>query len=1050
MKKRIASLLTAFVLVCSLVLPLVGCGRAPTGFEVRTEGFQTSYVVGAEVDYSPISIIVSYDDKTTETVKYENFAAFGVDFTGINTETAGEKNIRIEYAGQSELIPVTVTAQKAPVSVELAGTGFPLEYRVGDAVDYDKIALLVVYNDGSNETVKASENDGITYTSIDTSTAGEKDFTVRYAGLSVTVKVIVEALPEVQSIEIKEGTFAAEYETADEIDYNAIVLVVTYANNDSEELSVLDNSGIVLTKPVITLAGEYTLKIAFGGKETSATFRVNTDEAKVTKVELSVAEGKTSYKQGDDIDYSAFTVKATYEGVAEPVTLNLSSSKVSYTAIDTSAKADEPYLFTVNVGGVTSNAVEIAVAYVKSLELKNLKSEYTVRETFDPACDVVLHYSDDTSETVRYNAAGMTNNSADIDTDEVGTSEYKVTYTLVKGGQTINTVSVTAQITVKAADKLTAFTKPVIVTDYEDGKNAEGENAFLDKTQGYTAGDDNPLVFLPYATDGEYEVMAKVETVATVSLLEEGGTYTKLSGESLSVYLAIDSANNYYDFTEAAVGKTFRIAVEPSAIYDTTMLANKTFTVDVTVVDGYNVYDATGLSAFDSRTDSGWDAVKATKTYAWDGKPLAQFSPAAIVLHGDIIVEATDLPETFFWDEEDDDWDGAIAQIAEWEYELEGQENIPLSECLSGTLREGDKAPVGNGDTSQVALFESRGHKGIYGNYTTLTVADDLKVVYDRNMYGSDGSWSGVTEPHYSLLGYVSAQDEEGVSSLRDLYLVGNTRREESNGPQGIMMIHTESNDLQTENVVGINFFTNFIADGNYFGNLTIRDSKYFDSYSNMIYDWQSESITIENTTMKDAGGPLFLLVDSDSENSAESNTYVSWTVTGCTLENWVTGQEAWFALNNATSIASMLSAMATKVNNASYAFTKNESGVYKMNIIAGMICDPADLIPDGNREKVYAKFTLDGEVYDTAGMCQQLGASASYAPLVQCGAAWGVLMPTDQAMTSFSYVDLVAMNPNLPFGKLAEQKSEYAGLYVSLKQSQGYIGVILKGDPVA
>lgn len=1053
MKKRVTSLLMAIILVCSFVLPLVGCGRAPIGFEVRTEGFQTSYVVGAEIDYSPISIIVSYDDKTSETVKYKDFESFGVKFTGVSTETAGEKNIRIEYAGQSKLIPVTVTAQKTPVSIELAGTEFALEYTVGDAVDYDKISLLVVYNDGSDETIRASENDGITYTSIDTATAGEKKFTVRYAGLSVTVTVNVEALPEVQSIEIKEGTFAAEYETADEIDYNAIVLVVTFSDGGSEEMSVLGNSGIVLEKPVITLAGEYTLKITFGGKETSATFRVNADEAKVTKVELSVAEGKTAYKQGDDIDYSAFTVKATYEGVAEPVTLTLSSSKVSYTAIDTTVKADEPYSFTVNVGGVASNAVEITVAYVESLELKNLKTEYTVREAFNPDCDVILHYSDGTSDTVRFNGAGMANNSADIDTDAVGSPEYKVTYTLVRNGQTINTVSVTAQITVKAADKLMTFAQPETVEDYFMGKAAEGEYAFVDNTQGYKAGDDNPLVLLPRATtlgeNNESEVLSKVETIATVSLLEEGGTYTELSGESLSQYVSIDGANNYYDFTEAAVGKTFRILVQPSSIYDTATVGNGGFTVEVTIVDGYNVYDATGLSAFDSRTGSGWDAVKETKTYAWDGKPLAQFSPAAIVIHGNITVGAKDLPESFFWHEDDSDYADELVKVSGWKYQLEGQEAKPLSEFLSGSLREGSAAPIGNGDSSQVALFESQGHTSIYGNYTTLTVGDDLKMVYDRGLFGSDADWRGVTEPHISLFGFVTADNAEGQSVMRDLYLSGNTQREESNGPQGILMVHTSSTDVQALNTVGINFFTNFIADGSYFGNLTIKDSKFYDSYSNMIYDWQDKSVTIENTTMKDAGGPLFLLVDSDSENSTDNQTYVTWTVKNCTLDNWVTGQEAWFALNGATVITSMLSAMATMVNNASYAFVKNDNGM-KMNMIAGMICDPDDLIPNGNSRKVYTKITLDGEVYDTAGMCQTLGASASYAPLVQCGTAWGVLMPTDESMTSYNYVDLVTMKPELPFGKLAEQTSEYAGMYVSLKQSQGYIGVLLKGNPIA
>ena len=111
MKRRIISLILAISMVASLIVPLAACGKSAVDFEVRTEGFATSYVVGAEIDYSPLAILVNYDDGSQETIGYADFEEKGVKFTPVSTDTAGEKNIRIEFAGKSKLVTVTITAE---------------------------------------------------------------------------------------------------------------------------------------------------------------------------------------------------------------------------------------------------------------------------------------------------------------------------------------------------------------------------------------------------------------------------------------------------------------------------------------------------------------------------------------------------------------------------------------------------------------------------------------------------------------------------------------------------------------------------------------------------------------------------------------------------------------------------------------------------------------------------------------------------------------------------------------------------------------------------
>ena len=61
--------------------------------------------------------------------------------------------------------------------------------------------------------------------------------------------------------------------------------------------------------------------------------------------------------------------------------------------------------------------------------------------------------------------------------------------------------------------------------------------------------------------------------------------------------------------------------------------------------------------------------------------------------------------------------------------------------------------------------------------------------------------------------------------------------------------------------------------------------------------------------------------------------------------------------------------------------------------------------------------------------------------PVMQCGSAWGMLIPSDSSnpyTSEYTYRDIQ--------GKLAEQANKYAGIYLSPGQNEGYLSVILQG----
>ena len=1031
MKRKLVAIILAVVLVSANVFVLAACQPAVTDVQFNVDGFKTQYIVGDVVDYSGLSITVKYDNGTSETINYSEFEQKGVSFSGISTDTQGNKNIRIEYLGFSKLIPVVVTAQATVTEIKLVDGSFELTYNVGDTPDYSTIEIEVVYSDGNKTTVTNTEGQ-ITHSAIDTSSAGIKQLTLQYAGKSVTVSVTVKELPKVASITVKEGTFDEEYETAAEINYNAIVLIVKYDNDETKELTVGENlSVITLDKPEITFAGEYTLKITYQGKETSVTFTVNTDTAKVTGVQLS-AQGSLTYKQGQAVDYSRFTVVITYENVAEPVTVDATDSRVTFTPIDTKVVGDKD--FSVKVGSVDSDPIQLKVIGVSEITVKEdtLKTVYNVGETFQPACTVILHYTDGSTEEVAYNSTGMTYDLPEMNTP--GTSTYTLTYTLTVSGQILNTKKVETTITVNALAKVTKFTYSLGYQQYLDGKNTEGVNSFFVTDRPYRVGTDNPFVFIPSATDDKQQNIENIQTVATVYLWNEN-SYVKLQDEELSAHVSIK--DNRYQFTDDAAGNTYKITIALSSIYDSTLLGgSSSFDIEVAVEEGYNVYDALSLSVFDNVHTNAMEPLHA-QTMPWDTQSIGDYAATlkAVFIHANIDVARENLPQGYFFNSTDTDFDSVKSSYSNAKYSADDPKT--LGDYLEGSLREG-KYASDHGNLTQRALYGHTGTVTLYGNYHQITVADDIKVVVDSGMKPTDGSFS--TEPHYSLFGFESIQRSQGIvttdSAIYDLSVLGNAPREEVNGPQGLLLIHSNAKNVTIDNIVSRNFFTNLIADldgtnPDLVGYNTISNCKWYDSYSNMVFDWQTAGGTITNCIMENAGGPLFVLEDANTNPSAG---YVNskWSVDELTvLTGELSGQETWFVINNAAGYGAELQSLMSLISNKNYTFTVNKGDGIAFNAVAALIPNTAELAT--NLNPVDVDFTLAGKLFSMTdptfvSTIKPLVMKAG-APVVNCGNTW--MYVSDEGVTTVA-------------GDMSQETS--SDLIVYLKIGSEYVGVVFRG----
>lgn len=1031
MNKKIVAVLLAVMLLGANLFVLAACQPTVTNVTFNTDNFKTQYIVGDPVDYSSLSITVSYDNDTTETINYSQFEEKGVEFVGISTDTAGEKNISIKYLGFSKLIAVTVTASATVESIKLVEGSFPLQYSVGETPDYSTIELEVTYTDGSKTNVKNTEGQ-ITHNTIDTSVAGTKQLTLQYGGKSVTVDVVVKNLAKVTSISVKEGTFADSYENASDINYNEIVLIVTYDDDSEKEIKVGDNlSTVVLEKPEITLAGEYTLTISYGGQKTTVTFTVNNDTAKVTGVELSAENVK--FKQGQNVNYAQFTVTVTYEGVDEPVVVNGTDSRVSFTPIDTKVVGNKQ--FKVSVGGVQSNEVEINVIGVDRITVKEgtLKTEYTVGEAFVPNCTVVLHYTDGTTEDVAYNSTGMTYDLPDM--QQAGTDVYKLTYTLTVQGSVLNTKSVEVEITISAKAKVSKFTYATGYQQYLDNKATQGDNGFFIQDNPYRVGVDNPFVFIPVATDDKFETINNIGTVATVYLWN-GNSYVKLQGSELNSHVTI--SNNRYQFTADAVGNKYKINIAVSPLYDTTMLgSSKSFDIEISVEEGYNVYNAKSLAVFDNVHTNAMATIHA-QTMPWDSKPLSEYAKTAkaVFIHGNINVDKQSLPTGYFFNKGDSDLESVKSMYAGKKYDNDNSGKT-IADYIEGSLREGSYAIDQTGET-QRALYGHQGTINLYGNYHSVTVADDIRVVIDAGMNPTDASFS--SEPHYSLFGFESPSENQGIVTkdcgIYDIYATGNAPREEVNGPQGLLLIHSKSQNLTIDNIVSFNFFTNLIVDldgqnPDLVGDSNISNCKWYDSYSNMVFDWQTKGGTVTNSIMKNSGGPLFVVEDANT-NPSDGFVNSRWTVDEETqLISQLSGQETWFVINGVSSFGAQLQGLLMGVSNQNYTFTTNVGDGIAFNMVAGLIPNTSELLT--NQYPVDVNFTIGDKVFSTLDpvfttQIKPLVGGAG-APVINCGNTW-MYFDGSQFKT-------VA-------GDISKETS--SDLIVYLKVGPEYLGVVFRG----
>ncbi len=615
---------------------------------------------------------------------------------------------------------------------------------------------------------------------------------------------------------------------------------------------------------------------------------------------------------------------------------------------------------------------------VTSIDFKEgtYSTEYVLGDTVDySAIKITVTYSDNSKEELSLTDKGVT--YTPIDTSKLSSSG--VNFTVTYGGKSKTLV---VRVMQKDVDDMTV-TKFSYAEGYQSYLNNKKEqtnkqNEFADRGVNYLVGTDNAFVFIPdtIASDltGSY-ANEKVKTTSKIFSVGESGAEEELTGTDLTAVIS-KIENNMYWFTPEAEGEVFRLEISLDDKYETILSEeNKTISITVEVCKGYNAYDAYGFSVLDNLNVKSWSDIK-DRQLDWDTKKLSEYTDVEkVILHNNIVIKKDYLPANYFWTEGETALPGGGVSYSDAYNSI--NENYQKGGYLPGSLKE---VVLGEAwetrDNEQRGLYTSNGI-GLSGNYLNVKVyspeeeGKDLKeggiyVVYDYNAKPTDKR--DYPETHYSVIRYTE-HNGQNAPTIENVKFIGNTQRTENTAiPAGIMTMCSRIQSVTVKNVIARNFFTNVVYEKEYVStdsrsSLNIDKSKFYDSFSNMVFSWHSDTINVTESEMIGAGGPVIILeMEAGSEYGGTLN------VDGNSfLESKVTGYEAWFSINKVpgTLIESLNGLLGLTADfGLSYTEKRTVGGVEReyMNVIAAAIPAPGDIF--NNTYDVKGDISIGGADY--------------------------------------------------------------------------------------
>ena len=452
---------------------------------------------------------------------------------------------------------------------------------------------------------------------------------------------------------------------------------------------------------------------------------------------------------------------------------------------------------------------------------------------------------------------------------------------------------------------MVASLKSQLITEFNSNRQEQinKQTEFYDLEQPLYVGDDNEFDFRIIASgtdiDGQPVTnLTQVRTNIKVEVKNQDNSYTTLTGTELENIASINTEKTTIDFTENAIGKTFKITVSatnPDPEYD---LADTSFVAEIQVIDGYNVYNAIQLSVFDNvnKTEVGNNTYQeGIWTDLKEQHNLTNVTTNAIILQNDIKITRNDVPEQLFWKTTDPNYSTILG--------LTDQQ-------LEGSLIDDSDLGIYERSVSDGETFE------LIGNYFAIDASEFPKMVASRDASETADVTNVVNvqkgsgmSAHTCLLRTIPATDtpiaQNTNVNYKNIYFIGNAEiGNDVTNSGGLLMMKNRKINFNAYNTVTHNFYIGYFfelggKDNPNDGEYVLNKIKSYNSYQTQLYSWGGDHIVIKNSEILGAGGPAIIADHCNFQFSGGTFTvegnYTGLDIINTKLESKISGKEPWF-----------------------------------------------------------------------------------------------------------------------------------------------------------
>lgn len=363
---------TVFVSYGSLKGKFAVNAVAKTAEKMSAKYTGVDLVVGSRIDLSRITIELTNNDKTKETV------AAGFTISPETVDHVGANTITVSYKGFSDTVVIKAT-EIMPTNITATYSGGTVIE--GSTLNKSNILVTAYYPNGTNKTVTDIELSTETMNKV-----GMQEVVVTYKKLTATIFVPVTAKMVTQITAVYNGGALEQFES---LDRKKLVVTATY--NDGSNSNVEDYT---IMSTTATTVGDNVFTVTFGAK--TATFTVEAFARRIT----GMGSLKSEVSSGD---YGS-TLTAFIQDQFVREDIKLVTEEIEYDVI-------KPALKRVNNGSTKKYiAFEMDIDSFQFDENQYLIAELTVPEEFDPA-KVAVYYTPDRKKVMVQQTGGLVANN---------------------------------------------------------------------------------------------------------------------------------------------------------------------------------------------------------------------------------------------------------------------------------------------------------------------------------------------------------------------------------------------------------------------------------------------------------------------------------------------------------------------------------------------------------------------------------------------------------------------------------------------------------------